>query len=116
VNTERSCFEKLVAFENTVKHLLKLSPAINLDKTGLRINAARNWLHVAGTDELTYYFAHQKRGSTAMDAIGILPNYTGVAHTINRRYVSTVNKNSAYVIDAICAIFEGNSFVPMLQN
>ncbi|WP_342306458.1 IS66 family transposase [Methanolobus sp. ZRKC5] len=79
VNTERSCFEKLGAFENTVKHLLKESPVINLDETGMRINAVRNWLHVAGTDKLTYYFAHRKRGSEAMDAMGILPGYTGVA-------------------------------------
>jgi transposase len=79
VNTERICFEKLEGFENKVKHLLTLSPVINLDETGLRINASRNWLHVAGTDKLTYYFAHEKRGSEAMDAMGILPGYMGVA-------------------------------------
>jgi transposase len=33
-----------------------------------------------------------------------------------RGYISTVNKNSASVIDAISAIFDGNSFVPKLQN
>lgn len=79
VNTERSCFEKLEGFENEVKHLLTLSPVINLDETGLRINGSRNWLHIAGTGKLTYYFAHSKRGSEAMDAMGILPDYKGVA-------------------------------------
>jgi hypothetical protein len=52
---------------------------INLDETGMRINATRNWLHVAETNKLTYYFPHKKRGSEAMDAMGILPGYTGVA-------------------------------------
>lgn len=79
VSTEHDCFEKLEAFETEVKQVLTQSPVINLDETGLRINASRNWLHVAGTDKLTYYFAHKKRGSEAMDAMGILPAYTGVA-------------------------------------
>ena len=79
VNIERNCYDKLEAFESGVRHLLKQSHAINLDETGLRINASRNWLHVAGTKNLTYYFVHKKRGSQAMDAMGILPGYTGVA-------------------------------------
>lgn len=79
VNTERSCFAKLEDFENKVKQYLKKSPVINLDETGMRINATRNWLHVAGTNKLTYYFPHKKRGSEAMDVMGILPGYNGVA-------------------------------------
>ena len=79
VNIVRSCFGKLESFENEVKHLLKQSPVINLDETGMRVNATRNWLHVAGTSKLTYYFPHKKRGSEAMEAMGILPGYTGVA-------------------------------------
>ncbi len=78
VNIVHSCFDKLEPFENEVKHLLKQSPVINLDETGLRINASCNWLHVAGTKTLTYYFPHRKRGSEAMNAMGILPGYTGV--------------------------------------
>ena len=79
VNIVRSCFGKLEPFESEVKCLLKQSPVINLDETGMRINAVGNWLHVAGTGKLTYYFAHSKRGSEAMDAMGILPGYTGIA-------------------------------------
>ncbi|KXS42408.1 MAG: transposase [Methanohalophilus sp. T328-1] len=40
---------------------------INLDETGMRINATRDWLHVAGTNKLKYYFPHKKRGSDAMN-------------------------------------------------
>ncbi|MDY0389038.1 MAG: transposase [Methanolobus sp.] len=42
VNTESSCFAKLEGFENEVKHFLKQPPAINLDETGLKINASHN--------------------------------------------------------------------------
>lgn len=79
INTENICFDKLEGFEKEVKYLLKQSHAINLDETGMRINAVGNWLHVAGTGKLTYYFAHRKRGSEAMGAMDILPGYTGVA-------------------------------------
>jgi transposase len=41
--------------------------------------SATHWLHVASTPELTFYGIHQKRGSDAMNEIGILPSCTGIA-------------------------------------
>lgn len=78
IRAENECFEGLEEFENVIMNALLQSPVINCDETGMKIEGIRNWLHVACTTNMTYYFAHPKRGSKAMDDMGILPNYNGV--------------------------------------
>ncbi|MDO9517810.1 MAG: IS66 family transposase [Methanosarcinaceae archaeon] len=78
IRAENKCFEGLEQFDNEIKSALKQSPVIHCDETGSKINGIRNWLHVACTSKMTYYFIHQKRGSEAMNDMGILPNYNGV--------------------------------------
>lgn len=79
VNTNLVCYTKLEDYEAKVKQLLRLGDAANFDESGIRVKKRLQWLHVAATDELTHYDIHEKRGSEAMDAIGILPEFKGVA-------------------------------------
>jgi len=79
VNMCAELFSSLEPVEDAIKDGLLASPAINVDETGTRIDAAGFWLHVASTDALTSYFVHPKRGRKATDEMGILPTYEGTA-------------------------------------
>ena len=78
-NANCCCYEQLENSEEAIKQTIINSDVANFDETGLYQSAKRIWLHSASTLEATYYFAHPKRSSAAMDEAGILPEFRGVA-------------------------------------
>jgi hypothetical protein len=65
--------------EEAIKDQLRQAPVLHSDETGLFCEAKLHWLHVSSTEHLTHYGVHRKRGTEAMDAIGILPMFRGRA-------------------------------------
>jgi len=78
-NFRKKAYHKLENFEEKLKSLLCLSFVLGFDETGFRINKKRWWLHSCSTDQHVYYAVHQKRGQIAMNDIGILPKFEGIA-------------------------------------
>jgi transposase len=62
-----------------IKAALGRAPVLHVDETGVRRGGRLAWAHVTSTSRLTHYAVHAKRGSEAIDAIGILPDFTGVS-------------------------------------
>jgi len=79
IRAEKECFRNLEEFESIIRGKLITSPVIHCDETGMKIEGKRHWLHVASNDKYTCYLTHPKRGSQAMDAMGILPEFKGTA-------------------------------------
>jgi transposase len=62
-----------------VKEQLRQVAVLSTDESGMRVKGKLHWLHVAATERLTDYTLHAKRGQTAMDDAGILPEFKGRA-------------------------------------
>ena len=78
-NLQKRCHGKLEYFEERTKELLIQEDVVNFDETGMRVNKHLHWMHVACTDSLSLYHLDPGRGVAAMDAMGILPEFSGRA-------------------------------------
>ncbi len=59
-----------------IEELLK-APAIHTDETSIKVNKKNYWVHSYSYGEITLKFIHEKRGSEAINDIGIIPKYGG---------------------------------------
>lgn len=78
-NLQKRCHEELTDFEQSLKQQLLQANVVNFDETGMQVNKHLHWMHVACTDSLSFYHLDSKRGATAMDTMGILPEFKGRA-------------------------------------
>jgi transposase len=80
----------LEPFLEELRSQLAGSPVVHVDETGARTAGKLQWVHEATTRTLTLYRLHAKRGKEGIDALGVLPEFKGVAvhdgFTPYRRY------------------------------
>ena len=76
-NFNHEAFERLAPFEPWLCDRLAEAAVLHVDETGINIDGHGQWLHVACNASFTGLFAHPKRGTEAMDAIGILQRFQG---------------------------------------
>jgi transposase len=77
-NFNKEAYERLASFEQWAKTQLARSELLHADETGINIGGKRHWLHCASNASLTWFYPHAKRGTEAMDEMGILPFFKGV--------------------------------------
>ncbi|MDG5996537.1 MAG: IS66 family transposase [Candidatus Brocadia sp.] len=77
-NFNKDAYESLEAFEGKTKEELVKSEVLQADETSINKNGDRYWLHSASNSLWTHFFPHERRGTEAMDSIGILPQFRGI--------------------------------------
>jgi transposase len=80
-------FERLYPkVETEIKQAVINSPVVDCDETGLRCEGKTKYVHNYSTPDYTYYSIHPRRGTQAMEDIGILPLYQGIL--VHDRFLS----------------------------
>ncbi len=73
LRTSRKSLNKRKAREELAK-----SEVLHADETSMNKNGDRYWLHSASNSFWTHFFPHERRGTEAMNSIGILPQFRGI--------------------------------------
>jgi len=77
-NFNKDAYNRLEKFEEIAKEKLVNSELIHADETGISVEKKTIWLHSASNELWTHFYPHERRGSEAMDVIGILPMFSGI--------------------------------------
>ena len=76
-NFNKEAFGLLADFENRTKQELSDAVIAHADETGINVNGDRIWLHSLSNAQWTLFYPHAKRGTEAMNAMGVLPVFKG---------------------------------------
>jgi len=76
-NFNKEAFCLLADFENRAKQELSDAVIAHADETGINVNGDRIWLHSLSNAQWTLFYPHRKRGTEAMNAMGVLPVFKG---------------------------------------
>ena len=77
-NFNKEAYQLLVDFENRAKNELAASELAHADETGINLGGKGHWLHCLSNSLWTLYCPHEKRGTDAINEIGVLPGFKGI--------------------------------------
>jgi transposase len=69
----------LDGFLGLVRDRIAGAQVAHFDETGLRVEGKLRWVHSASTGKYSLITVHDRRGREAMNAAGVLPEFTGIA-------------------------------------
>jgi len=70
---------RLGGFLERAREEIAASPVAGFDETGFRVESRLHWVHCARTGKYTLLMVHPRRGKQAIDAMGVLASFTGIA-------------------------------------
>jgi hypothetical protein len=70
---------RLGGFLEQARDEIAANPVAGFDETGFRVEGRLHWVHCARTGKYTLLVVHPRRGAEAMNAMGVLPSFAGVA-------------------------------------
>ena len=89
-------FKSLEDFEKAAWTALQNSSVNHFDETGINVSGKNTWFHSVSNSKWTLIFHHLKRGKEAIDDIGFLPAYTGIA--VHDNWQSYFNYSCEHVL------------------
>lgn len=109
-------YERLETWENAAIDKILLLPSLHVDETSLRVDKKRQWIHVYASGDITLKFLHPGRGLEAMEAIHIIPRYSGtIIHDCLASYLSYHDCDhglcGSHLVRELTAIIEANGYV-----
>jgi transposase len=77
-NFNKDAYKRLENIESVIKKQLIESNLIHADETSINVGSKRIWLHSASNDKWAHCFPHNKRGTDAMNEVGVLSEFKGI--------------------------------------
>ena len=85
-------YQALEPFEERLVQILPKEPLLHADETSVPINKVKHWVHVICTSRLTFLSIQPGRGEKDIEAIGIIPQFTGwLMHDFLSAYLAFEN-------------------------
>lgn len=78
VNAVGNLASRLDTLDKDIRNYLAKENLAHCDETSMSVNGTKHWLHTVGTNNVTHFDLHQKRGQAATLEIGILPGFSGI--------------------------------------